>query len=76
LLSEQRAFTAMWIEKVREHLSRGAFDLDGFIEEIKRESTEFEGFYGIGSRELPGLKEQTREHFTKIAAYLARLSCP
>jgi hypothetical protein len=76
LPSEQRAFTAMWIDELKRHLARGTIDLDWFIHAMRCGCKNFSALCDYGPEVVPNLMEQIRDHFAKIAAHLMRLSAP
>jgi hypothetical protein len=69
LPSEQRAFSAMWTEDLREELAQGQFrSPDASVLLYRRRSPEFDGFLKF----RPDLLEQTKEHFWRIVEDLRR----
>jgi hypothetical protein len=67
LASEQRAFTAMWMEELREYLASGVSpDIDAFLQRLMGISWEFAGFI----THCPHLHSQISDHFIAMAAYI------
>jgi hypothetical protein len=67
LASEQRAFTAMWMEELRDYLTSGVTpDLNDFLRRVMGISWEFRGFYNHNLH----LAGQIADHFNQMAAYI------
>jgi hypothetical protein len=65
LASEQRAFTAMWIDELTREMKRGTFaDVKTFIEMTAGLSEEFRAFLTYGPT---GVREQVAYHFRKMS---------
>jgi hypothetical protein len=71
LPSEQRAFTAMWTEEVREPvLTGGCLNPDSMMEVFRERCPAFDAFCRHGQWPRRDLADQTKEHIRRIAAHI------
>jgi len=70
LPSEQRAFTAMWIDFMRELVDGGHFRAGAFPSRLRRLSPEFDGFYGYGQIGRPHVVDQMNAHYRAMERHL------
>ncbi len=72
LPSEQRAFTAMWTDSLREDLAAESFDLDVTLRRYADCCREFDFFCCYCLLAGGDLRNQTRAHFSTIVAALRK----
>jgi hypothetical protein len=77
LASEQRAFTAMWTENLRQDVDQDLYRSPGASILIYRHrSEEFDNYYGHCQLHRHDLMDQTKDHFRRIVEDLKRRKLP